>query len=129
MRGAFGMAGLLIVVAIGMYIYRSQLTGPGDITQGTGNPRAAVDITSVKNDLLRMAQAERSYWAINAHYTSLEELQSIGDLVFDHTRGREGYSYTSTISDQTFTITATYSGPASGMPTVSIDQTMQIVEF
>ncbi|MSO20419.1 MAG: hypothetical protein EXQ56_08130 [Acidobacteria bacterium] len=123
------MAGLLIVLAIGMYIYRSQLTGPGDITQGTGNPRAAIDITGVKNDLLRMAQAERSYWASNAHYTSLEELQSIGDLVIDPTRGRAGYSYTAEFSDQTFTITATYAGPTSGMPTISIDQTMQTVEF
>jgi hypothetical protein len=128
MRGMMGFVALLIALGIGMFVYRSQFTGPGDITQGTGNPRAAIDTTGVKNDLLRMAQAERIYWATNSHYTSLEELQSTGDLAIDPARGREGYSYSATYSEQTFSITATYSGPAAGMPSISIDQTMQIAE-
>jgi hypothetical protein len=128
MRAMMGLVALLIALGLGMFIYRSQFTGPGDITQGTGNPRAAIDITGVKNDLLRMAQAERTYWATNSHYASLEDLQASGDLAVDPKRGREGYSYSANHSEQAFTITATYSGPAANMPTISIDQSMQISE-
>jgi hypothetical protein len=128
MRGMMGFVALLIALGIGMFVYRSQFTGAGDITQGTGNPRAAIDITGVKNDLLRMAQAERTYWATNSHYASLEDLQRSGDLVVDPSRGRDGYSYAASFTEQTFTITATYSGPAPNMPTISIDQTMQVSE-
>src|SRR5690349_17555562 len=105
MRGMMGFIALLIALGIGMYIYRSQFTGPGDVTQGTGNPRAAIDVTGVKNDLLRMAQAERTYWATNSRYASLEDLQASGELAIDPKRGREGYSYAATHSEQAFTIT------------------------
>jgi hypothetical protein len=123
-----GFVALLIAVGIGMFIYRQQLTGSGDITQGTGNPTAAINITGVKNDLLSMAQAERTYWATNSHYASLEDLKATGDLAVDPSRGRDGYSYSAAFDDQTFTITATYSGPTPNMPTISIDQTMQVSE-
>ena len=128
MRGMMGFAALLIALGIGMFIYRGQFTGPGDITQGTGNPRAAIDITGVKNDLLRMAQAERTYWATNSRYGSLEELQASGDLTVDSSRGRDGYTYSATYAEQAFTITASYSGPTPGMPNLFIDQSMQISE-
>ena len=128
MRGMMGLVALLIAVGIGMFVYRQQLTGSGDITQGTGNPTAAINITGVKNDLLSMAQAERTYWATNSHYASLEDLKATGDLAVDPSRGRDGYSYSAAFDDQTFTITATYSGPTPNMPTISIDQTMQVSE-
>ena len=128
MRGLMGFVALLIALGIGLFFYRSQFTGPGDVTLGTGNPRAAIDITGVKNDLLRMAQAERAYWAMNNSYTSLEELVRTGDLVVDPSRGRDGYSYSASYTEQSFTITATYSGPASGMPSIFIDQTLQVSE-
>lgn len=129
MRGMMGLVALLVALGIGMFIYRSQFTGAGDLTQGTGNPRATIDITGVKNDLLRMAQAERAFWAINNRYASLEDLQASGDLTVDPQRGREGYTYSATYAEQTFTITATYSGSAAAMPSISIDQTMQLTEF
>ena len=128
MRGMMGFVALLIALGLGLFIYRSQFTGPGDVTQGTGNPRAAIDITGVKNDLLGMAQAERIYWATNSRYASLEDLQASGELAIDPKRGRDGYSYSANHSEQAFTITATYSGPAGHMPTISIDHNMQITE-
>lgn len=128
MRGMMGFVALLVALGIGMFIYRGQFTGPGDVTQGTGNPRAAIDITGVKNDLLRIAQAERTYWATNSRYGSLEELQASGDLTVDPSRARDGYTYSASYTEQTFTITATYSGPTPGMPSISIDQTMQVSE-
>jgi len=127
MRGVVGLIGLIVTLAIGLFIYRSYFTGSGDgVTQGTNNPRAAADITGVKNDLLAMAQAERAYQALNGHYATLEELKSDGTLQIDPARGRQGYTYSANISGQHFTITATYSGLASGMPVLSIDETMQI---
>jgi hypothetical protein len=128
MRGMMSLLGILIVVVIGMFIYRNYFTGSTDVTQGTGNVRAAADITGVKNDLLGMAQAERAYMALNGRYASLDELHSSGNLLVDPARDRQGYYYSSQVSDRSFTITATYSGPATGMPTFSIDESMQVTQ-
>jgi hypothetical protein len=127
MRGVTGLIGLLIVVGIGLFVYKTYFTaGSGAATMGTNNPRAAADITGVKNDLLAMAQAERQNQVLNGRYATLEELHSSGDLVVDPARTRGGYSYSAEISSGHFTISATYSGPATGMPTLSIDESMQI---
>ena len=129
MRGILSFLSLVIVMAVGLMIYRSYFTGPGGIaTMGTDNPRAVIDVTGVKNDLLRMAQAERAFQALNGRYVPLEELQSSGNLVIDPARGRQGYTYSASVSGNSFTVTATYSGPATGMPALSIDQTMQITQ-
>jgi hypothetical protein len=127
MRAVMSLLGLVIVVAIGLFIYRSYFTqNQAAITMGTNNPRAAADITGVKNDLIAMAQAERNYQALNGKYVSLDQLRSEGSLTVDPVRGRQGYTYSAEISDSHFKITAAYSGPASGMPTLFIDETMQI---
>jgi hypothetical protein len=129
MRGVISFVSLLIVVGAGLFIYRSYFTADqGAATMGTNNVRAAADITGVKNDLLAMAQAERSYHALNGKYVSLDELVSDGSLAVDPNRGRQGYSYSAEVSDRSFKITASYSGPASGMPTLSVDETMQITQ-
>ena len=118
-----------LIVAISLFLYRSYFTQSGGaLTMGTNNPRAAADITGVKNDLLSMAQAERAFQALNGRYAPLEELRSSGSLQTDPARGRQGYSYAADVSYRRFTITATYSGPATGMPTLSINETMQITQ-
>jgi hypothetical protein len=126
MRAA-GVAALLGVMAAGLFVYRSALTGPGDVTQGTGNVRAAADLTGVRTDLLAIAQAERAHMALNGKYASLEDLRAAGELSMDPRVGRPGYTYAAEVGDQTFVITAQYTGPA-GMPTLSIDQTMNVSE-
>lgn len=129
MRGVISFLGLVVVVAIGLFIYRSYFTqNQGAVTMGTNNPRAIADITGVKNDLIAMAQAERSYQALNGKYVSLDELRSEGSLTVDSGRGRQGYTYAAEVSDSHFKITANYSGPATGMPALSIDETMQIAQ-
>ena len=125
---AFGLLGVVIALAIGAFIYRSYFTGsgPGGLaTQGSNNPRAAADITGVKNDLAAMANAERQFMALNGRYAPLEELKEGGHMYVEP-RGRLGYSYSAEIGDRNFVITARYSGPATGMPEISIDETMQI---
>lgn len=127
MRGVMSLVGLLVVLGIGMFVYRSYLTqGTNAGAAGTNNVRAVADISGVKSDLIAMAQAERTYRTLNGKYTSLDDLHSSGDLLVDPSRVRSGYTYSADVSDNQFKITATYSGPATGMPSLSIDDSMQI---
>jgi len=116
---------LIIVVSIGSYIYMRQ--AQSGMMAGTSNPTATVDIVGVRNDLLAIAQAERSHNAMHGGYASLDELRQQGELAM--TRENRGpYKYSAEVSDSAFRIVATYSGPeSSGMPKLmSIDQSMQI---
>ncbi len=126
MRALVSFVSLVLALGIGLFIYRSYFTGSGSITMGTNNPRAAIDITGVKNDLSAMANAERSFMALNGRYATLEELRSSGNLLVE--RARQRYTYSADIGERSFVITASYSGPATGMPTLSIDETMQITQ-
>jgi len=124
MGRAFGFISLIVVVGIGAYIYMRQTQG---VMSAGSNPTATVDLIGVRNDLLAIAQAERSHQAAQGNYVSIEALRSQGDLSM--TRDNRGpYNYSAEVSDSAFRIVATYSGPeSSGMPkTLSIDQTMQV---
>ncbi|MFL6388849.1 MAG: hypothetical protein ACJ71U_15305 [Terriglobales bacterium] len=125
MGRAFGFISLIIVVGIGAYIYMHQTQSV--MSAGTSNPTGTVDLIGVRNDLLAIAQAERSHAATQGSYVSIEALRSQGDLTM--TRDNRGpYNYSAEISDGSFRILATYSGPeSSGMPkTLSVDQSMQV---
>src|SRR6185503_9685297 len=125
MGRAFGFISLIIVLGIGAYIYMRQTQGV--MSAGSSNPTATVDLIGVRNDLLAIAQAERSHAAAQGSYVSIETLRSQGELTM--TRDNRGpYNYSAEVSDSAFRIVATYAGPASsGMPqTLSVDQTMQI---
>ena len=130
MRALMSLLGIVIVLVIGQFIYRSYFTGPsgGAASMGSNNPRAVADVAGVKNDLIAMAQAERAYMALNGRYASLDDLRQSGDLMIDPARDRQGYYYSAQVSDRSFLITATYTGPATGMPTLSIDESMQVAQ-
>lgn len=125
MGRAFGFLTLIVVVAAGAYIYMRQTQSV--MTAGTKSPTATVDLIGVRNDLLSIAQAERSHAAMQGAYVSIDALRSQGELVMER-NNRGPYSYSAEISDSSFRVVATYTGPEnSGMPkTMSIDQTMQI---
>ena len=125
MGRALGFISLIIVMAIGAYIYMRQTQGV--MTAGTSNPTATVDLIGVKNDLLAIAQAERSHSAMHGSYVSIAELRSQGELTMSRDN-RGPYNYSAEVSESSFHIIATYSGPeGSGMPkTISIDQSMEI---
>ena len=125
MGRAFGFISLIIVIGIGAYIYMRQTQGA--MSAGSSNPTATVDLIGVRNDLLAIAQAERSHAAVQGSYVSIEALRSQNELTM--TRDNRGpYNYSAEISDSSFRIVATYSGPeSSGMPKIlSVDQTMQV---
>lgn len=125
MSRAFSFLALLAVLAVGAWYYMHQAQSVA--SGGTSNPTATVDLIGVRNDLLAIAQAERSHAARSGGYVSLDELRSGGDLSMasDH---RGPYTYSAEISGTGFRILATYSGPAnSGMPkSLSVDETMQV---
>jgi hypothetical protein len=126
MSRLFGFVGLLIVLAVGAYIYKQQILATSAPGGATANPRASIDVTGVKNDLLAVAQAERRYWASNGKYTSVDELISNGDISMQKP-SRGPFNYSSDVNESGFVITATYSGEDAGVPkTMSIDQTMEI---
>src|SRR6478609_1636005 len=125
MGRAFGFISLIVVVGIGAYIYMRQTQSV--MSAGSSTPTATVDLIGVRNDLLAIAQAERSHQAAQGSYVSIDSLRSQGDLTM--TRDNRGpYNYSAEVSDSSFRIIATYSGPeSSGMPhAISVDQTMQV---
>jgi hypothetical protein len=125
MGRAFGFVSLIVVVGIGAYIYMRQTQSV--MSAGTSSPTTTVDLIGVRNDLLAIAQAERSHAAAHGSYVSIEALRSQGDLTM--TRDNRGpYNYSAELGDSSFRIVATYAGPeSSGMPrTISVDQTMQV---
>jgi hypothetical protein len=126
MSRVFGFVGLLVILGVGMYIYKQQIMATSAPGGATANPRGTVDLVGVKNDLIAIAKAERSHFALDGKYVSLDELISNGDVVMK-TPNRGPFQYSSDVDDSGFVITATYSGPDEGVPkTLSIDQTMEI---
>jgi uncharacterized protein (UPF0333 family) len=129
MSRTLGFIGLLLALAIGAYVYSKQAKSAmgGGAEGAQASPRGTIDIAGVKNDLIAIANAERTFYATNSKYVGLDELRSSGTLNMT-TNGRGPYTYSADFTDNTFRITANYSGPAgTGLPqTMSIDQTMQI---
>src|SRR5579864_2460148 len=120
----FSFIGLLVVAGAGMYIYAHQAEGSSAAT-GTNNPKAAINITGVRSDLMTIAQAERGYFALEGKYASLDQLISSRSLTIS--RERPPYSYEVETSASGFRVIATRSGNADpGTPSqLSVDDSMQ----
>lgn len=124
MTRLFGFIAMLAALAVGMYIYAKQAQSTS-AAAGANNPKAAVNIIGVRNDLISIAQAERSYFATEAKYGSLDELISSHNLTVLHER--RPYTYAVETSSNGFRVTATRSGDDnSGTPAeLSVDENMQ----
>lgn len=121
MARALGFLSIVITMAVGMYIYSSQLKSAAPA--GTANPEASVNIIAVQNDLLSIARAERQYLAEKGSYASLNELVSANFVTIKGER--PPYSYQVETSSDSFRVTATRSTP--GSPTqIWIDDSMQV---
>ena len=116
-----GLLGVVIAMAIGLYVYSSQIKA----TEGVpaADPATAANITGVKADLLSIANAERGYLAQEGHYASFDELVSGKYLTSNGSR--PPYSYDVETSGDGFRVTATRSGPGSPAK-VWVDQTMEV---
>ncbi len=126
MGRVLGFVSLLVVLAAGMYIYKQQIVGTSAPGGATANPRATIDVTGVRNDLVAMANAERRRFASDGKYVDISDLISNGDISMQKPN-RGPFSYSSSISDTGFRITASYSGDDPNVArSISIDETMQI---
>jgi hypothetical protein len=120
-RGA-GFIGLLIVVAIGGYLYVKNVKG---ITPGVNTPASTVDLMGARMDLLAIANAERAYFALNAKYATLDELRTSGDSSIPEQRVH--FTYSSEAGENGFSVTATYTGSDPGVPRrLHIDETLTL---
>jgi len=122
MGRAFGFISIIVVLAAGMYIYMTQFK-QATAVGGAATPTGTVNITAVRGDLLSIATAERTYYASQGKYASLDELIS-GNYVTIKGE-RPPYTYSVEPSSGGFRAVATRSG--SGSPSqISIDETMQV---
>ena len=122
MRSVAGLVSILVVALIAGLFYKfyfSQSTGGGTAAQ-------TIHVVGVKNDLIAIAQAERSYQAEHNSYGSLDDLVSSGTMTMKKS-GRDGYTYDASASGESFRVTA--SCPATtnpGCTNYTIDQTMEV---
>lgn len=125
MRAIMSLVSIIVVLAIGYWIYASSLK-PGS---PSGTPNQVVSTVGVKMDLLSLAQAERIYQTSHGSYASLGQLYSSGTLIARKSAST-GYTYSSDVSSDGFTITARCeSQPAAPCPSFSVDQTMQVQQL
>jgi len=124
MGRVFGFMSLLLAMGIGMYIYSRQVQSTASVAGGN-SPKAAIDITAVRTDLMTIAQAERGYFALEGKYASLDELISSRSIAVS--RERLPYSYEVETSGSGFRVIATRHGAeAEGIPSeFSVDENMQ----
>jgi len=122
MGRAFGFIGTMIVMAVGMYIYSIQLKDTSATGEGS-SPTGTANIVGVKNDLIGIANAERTYFVDQQKYASLDELISGNYLTIQ--RQRPPYTYDVEITSSGFHATATRD--SSGAPAqLWIDETMEV---
>jgi hypothetical protein len=117
--------GLLIVAAIAGLIYKYYFS-QGQQSSAISNPVQTIDVVGVKNDLLAIAQAERTYQAEHSSYGSLDDLVSSGAMTMKKS-GRDGYTYEVEVSNDSFRVIAHCpSATFPGCTNYAIDQTMEI---
>jgi hypothetical protein len=125
------LAGLLVFVGVGFGIYQYSLKQMPTSDPGTA-PTQAISLTGVRGDLLQIAQAERSFTALNDHCASMDELISSNSITMQRPE-RDGYSYSVQCSGGDFTAVARHAPAPEGSPirypTLAIDQTMQVHEL
>lgn len=124
MGRAFGFLSVVIVLAVGMYVYSKQAQS-SSAAAGANSPKAAINITGVRSDLISIATSERRYFASEGKYASLDELISANYITIG--RQRPPYTYEVQTSSTGFRVVATRSGDStSGTPAqLSVDETME----
>jgi hypothetical protein len=124
------LAGILVAASILFGVYEYYLRKMPVTDEGTA-PTQAISLTGVRTDLLQIAQAERSYAALNGHCATLDELVSSNSLTMAKSE-RDGYAYSVECSGTDFTVSARHasapSGSPIGYPGLAIDQNMQVRE-
>jgi hypothetical protein len=125
MKRALGLISLVLALGVIYFLYLKQI----EPRKGEEAPARQIDLTGIKRDLLAIAQAEKLFMATNNSYGSLEQLRQSGELtVFDP--DRRGYRFEVEFEGAArFKVTASPAAPEKkGWPTLSIDETMEMVQ-
>lgn len=123
------LASVLVVALLAGGIYYFYIRRLPMAAEGTAATQA-ISLTGVQNDLLSIAQAERTYMVQNGNCGSMDELVSSGALAVSKPV-RAGYTYVIECSGGNFTVTASHAPAPAGAqgvryPAMTIDQTMQV---
>jgi hypothetical protein len=125
------LAVILVAAAVLFGVYHYYFKKMPVTDEGTA-PTQAISLTGVRSDLLQIAQAERSYIALNGRCASLDELISSNSLSVPRT-GRDGYTYAVECSGGEFTAMARHLPAPAGSPirypNLAIDANMQVGEI
>ncbi len=123
MGRVFGFLGVVITMAIGMYLYSLQIKAIDPGSGSAGNGVEAPLIAGVKNDLIGIANAERGYQASEGKYASIDEL--IAGKYLSVRADRPPYVYDVETTGQGFKASATRT--IKGAPAqLWITETMQV---
>src|SRR5712692_461745 len=124
------LAVVLVAAIILFGVYQFYLKKLPVTDQGTA-PTQAISLTGVRTDLLKIAQAERTYIATNGNCATLDELVSSNSLSMARPE-RDGYSYSIQCSGSDFTVSAQHAPAPPGStiryPNLATDQTMEVHE-
>jgi hypothetical protein len=116
---------MVIVLAVGYWVYRAELVGgaPG----GMSTIVDQADLAGVKSDLISIGGMERLYLANHDSYATLDQLRQEGSIGF---QSRHGYNFSVDVDGaQHFKVVAAPANPSkAGWPALSIDETMQIAQ-
>jgi hypothetical protein len=127
MRGFVGIAGLLVALGAGYFVYHSYLTREGSAV-AMDHPQEQIDVIDIKSNLLTIGQAERTY--LNAHgaYGTIEQLQQDGPPSIG--TDNRGYVFSAVPNGAaSFAVTATPADPGkAGWPTLVITEAMQVTQ-
>ena len=124
MSRLFSFNSIIIVMGAGLYIFSKQVQSTS-APAGANNPKAAINITGVRTDLMAIAQAERRYCASEGKYVSLDELISSNSITV--ARQRPPYTYEVETNSSGFRVIATRGADdGSGTPAqISVDENME----
>jgi len=123
MRAALSVAAILVAAAVTLFIYKNSLTQSQ--ASGAATPAQTIDVVGVKNDLLAIAQAERTYQATHDSVASLDELVSSGAMSMKKS-GRDGYTYDVQSTSDGFRVTAHCPSGLAGCANYAVDQSMEV---
>jgi len=114
MSRAFSFVALIIVAGLGSYLYMRQAQAVSPTS--ASNPGATANLAAVQQGLLQIARVEQQHLALDGRYLTLQEMRNAGDTGLP-SDAHGPYSYSVEISANSFTVTATYSGPPdAGVP-------------
>jgi hypothetical protein len=123
MKSALTIAGLLVALGVGYFVYTKSLTSAG---VADAPPQQTIDTIDIKTNLMNIGQAERTYLVAHGTYGTLEQLQQDGPPALP--AENRGYVFSVAANGaQSFTAVATPTDPNKpGWPTLTMDERMVV---